>query len=111
MLATIWIKDPLVAVLIISGASFCGDITIASSWSVCLDVGHEIAGTVSGCMNTWGNLAGFLFPVVTGFLVEDFGSWNLPITVASVIFLFGALLWLRIDPTETVLGPPSTQNV
>jgi MFS family permease len=103
MLASTQIADPLAAVLTISLASFFGDLTMGSCWAVCLDVGHELAGTVSGAMNMWGNFAGFLFPVVTGFLVQQFGRWDLPIMVSSAVFFAGALLWLRIDPTESVL--------
>ncbi len=103
MLGSVWVADPRSAVLIISFASFFGDMTMGSAWAVCLDVGHEFAGTVSGCMNTWGNAGGALSPYVTGLLVQNFGSWNLPIVLSSGIFFLGALLWLRIDPTESVL--------
>ena len=106
MLTSVRIQNPLTAVLIISMASFFGDITVASSWAVCMDVGHEYAGTVSGMMNMTGNFAGFLFPLVTALLYEAFGRWDLPIAVSSVIFFFGAILWLRIDPTESVIREP-----
>ncbi len=103
MLGSVWLAKPLASVLTISMASFFGDLTMGSCWAVCLDVGHELVGTVSGCMNTWGNLGGFFFPIVTGYLVQHFGSWNLPIVVSSGIFFLGALLWLRIDPTKSVV--------
>ncbi|HUU13484.1 MAG TPA: MFS transporter [Terriglobia bacterium] len=106
MMASAWIRDPLVAVTVISMASFFGDMTMGSCWAVCMDVGHELAGTVSGIMNMTGNFAGFLFPTVTGFLVQYLGSWDLPIIVSSAIFFLGALLWLRIDPTESVIAEP-----
>ncbi len=103
MLASAWLKSPLASVITISMASFFGDLTMGSSWAVCLDVGHELAGTVSGCMNSWGNLGGVLSPIVTGFLVQHLGSWNLPIVLAGGIFMVGALLWLVIDPRKSVL--------
>ncbi len=103
MLASAHFANPLASVLSISMASFFGDMTMGSCWAVCLDVGHELAGTVSGCMNTWGNLGGFLSPIVTGFLVERFSNWTLPIFLSGGIFMVGALLWLRIDPTKSVL--------
>lgn len=105
MLASAAIQDPVTAVLTISMASFFGDITMASCWAVCMDVGHEYAGTVSGMMNMTGNLAGFVFPTATAFLYEAFG-WGVPIAVSSVIFFFGALLWLKIDPTKSVIREP-----
>ncbi len=103
MLASAWLQNPVASVFSISMASFFGDMTMGSSWAVCLDVGHELAGTVSGCMNCWGNLGGALSPVVTGFLVQHTGNWNLPIVLSSGIFFLGALLWLIIDPTKSVL--------
>jgi nitrate/nitrite transporter NarK len=103
MLASARVADALRAVVIISLASFFGDLTMGSCWAVCQDVGHEFAGTVSGAMNCWGNLGGFVSPIVTGFVVQRFGSWNLPIVISGAIFMAGALLWLRIDPTESVL--------
>ena len=102
MLASVMIQNPVTAVLAISMASFFGDLTMGSCWAVCMDVGHEYAGTVSGTMNMTGNLAGFVFPTATAFLYEAFG-WNVPIAVSSVIFFLGALLWLKIDPTKSVI--------
>jgi MFS family permease len=103
MLGSVWVKNPLTAVWVISMASFFGDLTLAGNWAVCMDAGRELAGTVSGCMNTFGNIAGFLFPLVTGFLIQWFGRWDLPILVSGVIFFLGALLWLRIDPSEAIV--------
>ncbi|MGD0342843.1 MAG: hypothetical protein ABSA76_14165 [Bacteroidales bacterium] len=39
----------------------------------------------------------------TGFLVERFHRWDVSIVVSGVILFIGALLWLRIDPTRSVL--------
>lgn len=102
-LASVWSENPLAPVVAFSLASFFGDMTMGSCWAVCLDVGHELAGTVSGCMNTWGNLGGALSPLVAGFLLQHFGTWNPAITVSGMIFLLGAFLWLRIDPNRSVL--------
>jgi len=106
MAASVTVDDPLESLVVISMASFFGDLTLASCWAVCMDVGHELAGTVSGAMNMWGNLAGFVAPTVTGYLMKYFGNWNIPIVVSSVIFFIGALLWLRIDPTKSVIREP-----
>ncbi|MFB3923672.1 MAG: MFS transporter [Terriglobia bacterium] len=110
MASSVLISDPTWAVVVISMASFFGDMTMGSAWAVCLDVGHELAGTVSGCMNTWGNLGGALANVVTGFLVQTFGNWNLPIVVSGSIFFFGAILWLLIDPTRSVIDDRRTHS-
>jgi len=103
LLLSVAIKDPLSSVVTIAMASFFADMALASCWAVCMDVGHELSGTVSGCMNMWGNLAGFVYPTATGFLVERFHRWDVSIVVSGVILFIGALLWLRIDPTRSVL--------
>jgi nitrate/nitrite transporter NarK len=106
MVASVTIQDPLTAVVVISMSSFFGDIALASCWAVCMDVGHELAGTVSGAMNMWGNLAGSVAPWVMGLLFQTYGIWDVPIMVSGGIFFIGALLWLRIDPTKSVIRDP-----
>ncbi len=103
LLLSVAIKAPLSSVVTIAMASFFADMALASCWAVCMDVGHELSGTVSGCMNMWGNLAGFVYPTATGFLVERFHRWDVSIVVSGVILFIGALLWLRIDPTKSVI--------
>ncbi len=103
MLASAGLESPLASVLSISLASFFGDLTMGSSWAVCLDVGREFAGTVSGFMNMWGNVGGAISPVVTGLLAERLGRWDVPVALSSAIFFCGALLWLAIDPRRSVV--------
>ena len=38
------------------------DLALAACWAVCLDVGVEHAGVVTGFMNTFGNLGGLVGP-------------------------------------------------
>ena len=39
------------------------------AWGTAMDVGGVYCGTLSGAMNMWGNFAGFLAPVVTGYIL------------------------------------------
>jgi MFS transporter, ACS family, glucarate transporter len=102
--------NAMAAVLTISMASFFGDLTLSSCWAVCMDVGHEYAGTITGIMSTSGNIGGFLFPIVSGFLVQSTGSWKLPIIVSGTIFLIGSMLWLKIDSRQSVLTPVTAES-
>jgi ACS family glucarate transporter-like MFS transporter len=97
-------ENAMACVLTISMASFFGDLTLSSCWAVCMDVGHEYAGTITGLMSTCGNIGGFLFPIVSGFLVQSTGSWKLPIIVSGTIFLIGSMLWLKIDSRQSVMN-------
>ena len=96
-------ENAMACVLTISMASFFGDLTLSSCWAVCMDVGHEYSGTITGLMSTCGNIGGFLFPVVSGFLVQSTGSWRMPIIVSGSIFLVGSMLWLKIDSRNSIM--------
>lgn len=107
MFLVAYMQNPMACVLTISMASFFGDLTLSSCWAVCMDVGHEYAGTITGLMSTCGNIGGFLFPVVSGFLVQETGSWKVPILVSGAIFLIGSMMWLKVDSRQSVFEPPA----
>ncbi len=91
------------AVLLALAQSFAAA-TISAAWSVCLDVGRRYAGIITGCMNTVGNIGGAIAPLVTGYAVERYGSWNLPFYLMAGVFVIGTLLWLLVDPYQLVLN-------
>jgi len=103
LLASTYLRDPLHVICAISLSAFANDLALGSCWAVCIDIGKEIAGTVSGCMNTFGNLGGALSPFLVGIFLERYHSWQLTFYVASAIYFLGALFWLRIDPTEQIV--------
>jgi len=56
-----------------------------------------------GAMNTWGNLAGFVAPVVIGHLLEWTSSnWNLTFYVSVGVYLTGIVFWMLLDPVTPV---------
>ena len=55
-------------------------------------------------MNTVGNIGGAIAPLVTGYAVERYGSWNLPFYLMAGVFVIGTLLWLLVDPYRLVLN-------
>ena len=90
-----WTKAILIALALASA-----DLALSACWAVCLDVGRAYAGIVTGCMNTFGNLGGFLAPMVLGYAVERWNSWTLPFYVSAAVYAAGALLWLAVRPEE-----------
>ncbi|MCU0918149.1 MAG: MFS transporter [Planctomycetes bacterium] len=78
------------------------DCMLPSAWAMCLDIGKNYAGAISGAMNSAGNLGGFLCSVVFGYLVEATGQYHLPIVVVGIMVMLSALLFLRIDPGKQV---------
>lgn len=93
------LHDPVAAILAIAMASFSNDLVMPAAWSAAMDVGGKYAGTLSGAMNMWGNFAGFLAPVVIGYLLRfTHSNWNLTFYVSACVYLTGILFWLLLDP-------------
>ena len=103
LLASAYTPDAKMTVLCMALASFFGDLTLSSSWAICIEIGRKLAGTVSGFMNTWGNLGTLLSPIFAAYVVQHFGGWQIAIVSYGIVMFVGALLWLRIDPTKEVV--------
>jgi predicted MFS family arabinose efflux permease len=71
-----------------------------SAWAACLDISKDHPGTISGTMNTAGQLGSSVSAVVFGYLVKAFHSYDLPLLAISGMLLISASQWLRIDPSQ-----------
>jgi MFS family permease len=78
------------------------ELTVAVSWAICLDIGGDYSGSVSGVMNTLGNIGGAISSVVIAYLATHLG-WNWALLVASPMCLTAALLATRIDPARSAV--------
>ena len=93
--------NPVFSVLAIAMASFCNDLVMPGSWGTAMDVGGVYCGTLSGAMIMWGNFAGFLAPVVTGYILEwGHKNWDLTFYVSASIYLMGIVCWMFLDSNE-----------
>ena len=64
---------------------------------------HPIpVGVVGAMMNSTGNLAAMLSPLLVAYSVQWFGSWNVPLYLMGVLFLVGAFCWTLVDPSRPV---------
>src|SRR5262245_8655201 len=97
------VEDGRVAAALLALALGLQTTTVSAAWSVCLDVGRKYAGIVTGCMNTVGNIGGAIAPLVVGYAVKSWGSWALPFYIMAAVFVFGAAMWLLVDPRKSVL--------
>jgi ACS family glucarate transporter-like MFS transporter len=83
------------------------DLALAACWAVCLDVGADHAGVVTGFMNTFGNLGGLVGPMVVGIAVDRWHSWTFPFYATSLVYTAGAAAWLMIDPLRSIGSTPA----
>ena len=93
----------ITAVILISLALASSNFLLGASWSACTDIAGDHAGTVSAFMNTAGQIGGFLSPIVAALFVENYDSWSAPLYVCGVLYFFGALCWLLVDPRKPII--------
>jgi MFS family permease len=100
-------EDPRTAAYCLAAAAGLAALGVAPAWAVCLAMGGRHAGVVSGAMNTFGNLGGVMSPIVVGWCLQWWGSWETPLASVAVLYVFAALCWLGVDPDAVVdLGDP-----
>ena len=93
------VHDPLLAMLAIGAASFANDLVMPGAWGAAMDIGGQYAGTVSGAMNTWGNVGGAIAPLANGYILTwTAGNWDLTFYVSAAIYLAGVVCWMFLDP-------------
>lgn len=90
--------SPVATIVLLTLTLAAADLTMASSWSLCHDVGGARAGAVTGAMNTFGNIGGAISPLVVGYAVQWWHSWTVPFLVTAAVYVVGGLLTLAIDP-------------
>ena len=79
------------------------DLMLPSAWALCIDLGKQHAGTLSGAMNTAGNIGGFCCGILFGELVEQSGNYNLPLYMIAVMLIVSAILFSFINPEKPVV--------
>lgn len=91
------------------------DCMLPAAWALCLDIGRQYAGAVTGAMNSAGQFGGFVCSVAFGYLVQRSGSYDTPLLLIAAMVMLSALLFARIDPSRPLLargeaGPYTEEN-
>lgn len=99
LLVSLYLQDPVWAMIAMGLASFANDFAMPVSWAACMDVGGRHVGTLSGLMNTLGAFAAGLAPIVTGALLQRTGgNWAITFYISAVLYILGLFCWLFLDP-------------
>ncbi|MEP6963195.1 MAG: MFS transporter, partial [Acidobacteriota bacterium] len=86
LIVATYMQDARLAVFFIAMASFCNDLAMPPSWAATMDMGGKYAGTLSGAMNSWGNLGGAVAPAVIGYvLAASNNNWNLTFYISAAV--------------------------
>jgi MFS transporter, ACS family, glucarate transporter len=68
-------------------------------WATCIDLSQNFSGSLSGLMNTFGNLGGWISPILTAYIATRFG-WIRALDFAALITILGAILWFGVNATD-----------
>jgi ACS family glucarate transporter-like MFS transporter len=96
---------PVAKALLLALALASADLALGACWAAPIDIAPDHAGVMTGFMNTMGNLGGMVAPLVVGFAVQRWGSWSFAFYVTAIVYAFGALAWLVIDPAHPIAKP------
>lgn len=105
ILLSLAIGDRVAASLILALGFAASDVMLPVAWAVCVDVGREAAGTMSGAMNTAGQVGAVVMSIGYGALIDRYG-WNLPLALIALSCFVSMAFWLKVDPTRPLLSQP-----
>ena len=95
-------NDTILIACLIAGFG-CQLILGTAAFGVCIDIGGNHAGAVSGFMNCIGQMGAFFLAIVFGKIVDTTHSFNAPLFVIAGLMCIGSLLWLLVDPTKKLI--------
>lgn len=96
LIGSVYMDTAVWAVVFLSLAIFGADMTLAPSWSLCVDIGKEHAGMVSGTMNMAGNIGSFITALAFPYLQAWTGSVTPFFFVGAGLNVLAILFWLNI---------------
>jgi len=98
LLASLPMETAPGAIACLSVAVFGADMTIAPSWTVCIDIARKNAGTVSGTMNMAGNLGSFITALAFPYLLKWTGAPETFFYVGAVLNFVALIVWWFTRP-------------
>ena len=95
--------------LLLLSLSYAGiSLTQPMIFPTCIDVAKKSPDSMAGAQNTTNQMGSFLSGVVFGYVAKISGSYDRPLILMALVLGFGALVWLKIDPTQELVpeDPP-----
>ena len=104
LLAAARSSTPVTAAVLIAVATGMTMFTLGAAWATVIEVGRNQVGVVGATMNSLGNLAAMLNPLIVAYSVEWFGSWNVPLLPDGCSLRRGRRLLGSRGPEQPVFG-------
>lgn len=100
------VQSARLASIVLAGGAGALYLSQSSFWSVTADIAGASSGSVSGFMNTGNQIGGALTAYLTPWIAQRFG-WTSSFLVGAVLCIVGAVSWLMVDPTRTLVPTPN----
>ncbi len=102
LVSSVYQSEVTGAILFLSVAIFGADMTLSPSWSLCVDIGRENSGAVSGTMNMAGNIGAFLTALAFPYLHAWTGLTTPFFFVGAALNILAIVTWLAIQPQRAL---------
>lgn len=103
LVGSVYMQEAGWAVAFLSLAIFGADMTLSPSWSLCVDIGKEHAGMVSGTMNMAGNIGSFITALAFPYLQAWTGSVTPFFFIGAGLNALAILMWFNIRADRGVV--------
>jgi MFS transporter, ACS family, glucarate transporter len=103
LIAATLTKDNWPAVALLTAGLGIMNAMLPVAWSLCVDLGKEHAGAVSGAMNMAGQAGSFISSVAFGYLIDWLGSYDLALMPLAAMLILSGTTFLMIDPSQQLL--------
>lgn len=90
------------AIFFLSISVFGADMTLSPSWSLCIDIGKNNAGAVSGTMNMAGNIGAFITALSFPYMIDWFGGVKPFFFIAASLCIVSIFLWFFVKPDHSL---------
>ncbi len=100
-------QKPLAAILFLMLGEIGIDLATPVAWATCLDSGGRFGATIGAFMNVASCVSGMISPIAAAWVYTRFHSFDAMLISAGAVYIAAALLWLKIDPTQTLDTEPS----
>jgi MFS transporter, ACS family, D-galactonate transporter len=107
---TMWIDNPYLAAVAFSLASFGFAFAGVAAFTAMMDIGGAHTGAIFSLMNACGNLGGALFSKLVGYLMAEFGDWNLIVHLVSLCYFLAAACWIGLDSSRDLFPSSAEAN-
>ena len=99
VVAALYCSTPLAMAVVLGVAMYGSDMTLPTSWALCIDVSKTHSGAMGGAMNMAGNLGSFVTSLAWPLLLAATGSTTPFFIAAAVLNVLGVLFWGLVRST------------